>query len=313
MTCPDGPPSKAHESSGPMFQVRFSGAGECPAKTLERSRSLSTVLGLLAPCYSFVVMKKTKTLCELMMLLVLVVSVSACHKSHVAAGVPAAPGTPAAAPPPPLPPTCSLTAEPATIELGKSVTLTWASNNATALDLEPALGKQQVEGSTTATPQESTTYTVSVTGPSGSGTCTARVTVTSPVAQTGSVSESNLPASGAGSASPLTDIYFDYNQSTLRPDAQNTLTQDAAYLKSHPDGKVRIEGYCDPRGSEEYNLGLGDRRATAAKAYMVNLGITSDRIATLSYGKDKPFCTEATEECFQKNRRDHVVLLPAGP
>ena len=250
------------------------------------------------------------------MLLILVVSVSACHKSHVAAGVPVAPGTAAAAPPPPLPPTCSLTAEPATIELGKSVTLTWTSNNATALDLEPVSGKQQVEGSTSVSPQESTTYTASVAGPSGSGTCTARVTVTPPVVKPGSVSESNLPAGGAASSSsssPLTDIYFDYNQSTLRPDAQKALTQDEAYLQSHPDGKLRIEGYCDARGSEEYNLGLGDRRATAAKAYLVNLGIPSDRIATLSYGKDKPFCTDTTEECFQKNRRGHMVLLPAGP
>lgn len=245
------------------------------------------------------------------MVLILAVCFSACHKAHIAAGVPAAPGA-APAPPPPLPPTCSLTAEPATIEMGKSVTLTWSSNNATALDLEPSLGKQQAEGSTTATPQESTTYTLSVTGPSGSGTCTARVTVTPPVGQTPSVSESNLPAGGAASASPLQDVFFDFNQSTLRPEAEQTLTQDAGYLKGHPDAKVRIEGYCDQRGSEEYNLGLGDRRATAAKSYLVNLGVSEDRIATLSYGKDKPFCTDTTDECYQKNRRDHLALLPAG-
>ncbi|MGH9455372.1 MAG: peptidoglycan-associated lipoprotein Pal [Terriglobia bacterium] len=259
-------------------------------------------------------MQKTTVFIELLAVLVLAVLLSACHKSHVAAGIPAAPGTESPTPPPPLPPTCSLTAEPATVEMGKSVTLTWASNNATALDLEPGLGKQQAEGSTTATPQESTSYTLSVTGSSGSGTCTARVTVTPPVAQTGSVSESNLPPGGAGaaSASPLQDIYFDFNQSTLRPEAEQTLTQNASYLKGHPDAKVRIEGYCDQRGSEEYNLGLGDRRATAAKNYLANLGISADRVATLSYGKDKPFCTETTDECYQQNRRDHLVLLPAG-
>jgi peptidoglycan-associated lipoprotein len=257
-------------------------------------------------------MKRTNVKFEWMILLAFLALAPACHKSHIAAGVPAASSAAAPAPPPPLPPTCSLTAEPATVEMGKSVTLTWTSNNATSLDLEPGLGKQQVEGSTTATPEESTTYTVSVTGPSGSGTCTARVTVTPPVGQQASVSESNLPTGGAALASALQDVYFDYNQATLRPEAQQALTQDAAYLKSHPDVKIRIEGHCDQRGSEEYNLGLGDRRATAAKNYLVNLGVSPDHVATLSYGKDKPFCTDTTEECYQKNRRDHMVLLPAG-
>jgi peptidoglycan-associated lipoprotein len=257
-------------------------------------------------------MRKTTVLFDLLIILALAVFLSACHKTPVPAAIPA-PAGPEAAPPPPLPPTCSLTAEPATIEQGKSVTLTWSSNNATALDLEPTLGKQEARGSITATPVESTTYTLSVTGPSGSGTCTARVTVTPAVNQPGSVSESNLPPGGTASpSSPLQDIFFDFNQSSLRPEAEKTLTQDADYLKAHPDAKIRIEGHCDQRGSEEYNLGLGDRRATTAKNYMVNLGISADRIATLSYGKDRLFCTETTEDCYQQNRRDHVVLLPMG-
>lgn len=106
----------------------------------------------------------------------------------------------------------------------------------------------------------------------------------------------------------IKDAFFDFDKSDIRPDAQTALNADADFLKQHPNIKFTIEGHCDERGSEEYNLGLGQRRADAAKNYLVNLGISADNITTISYGKDRPFCTEHNEECWQQNRRAHLVF-----
>jgi peptidoglycan-associated lipoprotein len=97
--------------------------------------------------------------------------------------------------------------------------------------------------------------------------------------------------------------YFDFDKYNIRPDAQTTLTTNADFLKAHPGVKFTIEGHCDERGSEEYNLGLGDKRATSAKEFLVNLGVATDRVSTISYGKDRPVCTEHSEDCWQQNRR----------
>jgi peptidoglycan-associated lipoprotein len=101
------------------------------------------------------------------------------------------------------------------------------------------------------------------------------------------------------------DAYFDYDKADIRADAEAVLTGDAGFLKEHQGIKFTLEGKCDDRGSEEYNLGLGDRRATAAKNFLVNAGVSADRIFTLSLGKNKPVCSEATEDCWQQNRVDH--------
>jgi peptidoglycan-associated lipoprotein len=99
------------------------------------------------------------------------------------------------------------------------------------------------------------------------------------------------------------DIFYDYDTADIRSDAQATLSRDASYLASHPDIKVIIGGYCDERGSNEYNLGLGQNRADAAKSALVTAGVAATRIRVISYGKEKPFCSESTEECWQQNRR----------
>lgn len=256
-------------------------------------------------------MRNTTTLLELCLLLAVMALLAACHAKRVAApSVPAAPSG-AEAPAAPGPPTCTLTVEPATVTMGQSATLTWTSENASDLTLQPKLGPQQAEGSTSVTPTEPTTYTLNLTGPGGNGECNARVTVTPGTPPAPSVEESNLPPGGAQSAAgaKLQDAFFDFNQAQLRPEAQAALTQDAKLLKSHQDVKVRISGHCDQRGSEEYNLGLGQRRAEAAEQFLVNLGIPAENISTVSYGKDRLFCTENTEECYQQNRRAHVEIL----
>ena len=240
----------------------------------------------------------------------LIVLATACHRSRVVAVSPAPPAQPSGpAPTPPGPPSCTLTAEPASVDMGKSVTLTWTSENATTLEIEPGLGKQLVQGSVSVTPNESITYAATVTGAAGSAKCDARVTVAVPPPTKPTVKESTVEAGGAAA---MQDAFFDYDKSDLRDDAKTALSADAGYLKAHPEVKVRIEGYCDQRGSEEYNLGLGDRRATAVKNFLAALGVSDDRLSTVSYGKDKPFCTEMNEECWVKNRRAHLVLEAAG-
>ena len=109
----------------------------------------------------------------------------------------------------------------------------------------------------------------------------------------------------------LLDAYFDYDSSDIREDARNALTRDAdalkAILRDFPNNSLVLEGHCDERGSAEYNLGLGDRRATAAKEFLIQLGIPADRLKTISYGKERPQCTEQNESCWQKNRRAHFA------
>lgn len=245
--------------------------------------------------------QRKRSLALLVGILGVVMLAASCHKKAVA---------PPPTPPPPAPapekPTVNLTAVPSTIEPGQSVTLSWTSENATSLDLQPGVGAVQASGSTSVSPAESTTFTLTATGPGGTATSTARVTVTSapppPAPPAPQVNDATLFEQN------IKDAYFDYNKSDIREDAQQALTADANFLKSNPRFSFTIEGHCDERGSEEYNLGLGDRRANAAKNFLVNLGVPASRITTISYGKDRPFCTDSNESCWQQNRRAHLVM-----
>ena len=111
----------------------------------------------------------------------------------------------------------------------------------------------------------------------------------------------------------IEDAYFDYNKANLRPDAMKALQADSTelrdILKDFPDYKLTIEGHCDERGSAEYNLALGDRRAGAAKDYLVGIGIPSPQLNVISYGKERPVCEEENENCWQRNRRIHIVAV----
>ncbi len=107
----------------------------------------------------------------------------------------------------------------------------------------------------------------------------------------------------------LQPIYFDFDRSFIRSDARPVMKANADWLKAHPTAKIKIEGNCDERGTIEYNQALGQRRATSAKKYLTDLGISSGRISLISYGKEKPICTEHNEDCWQKNRRDDLVVV----
>jgi len=241
---------------------------------------------------------KKRSLAVLVGILGVVLLAGACHKKKEVAPPPPPP------PPPPPAPTVTLTAEPSTVEKGQSITLSWSSQNATELDLEPGVGKVQAQGSSSVTPQDSTTYTLTATGPGGTQSATARVTVTvppppPPPPPVKEISEEDLFGQN------VKDAYFDYDKSDIRPDAETALTGDASFLKQHQSIKFTVEGHCDSRGSEEYNLGLGERRAAAAKTFLVNAGVSADSVSTISYGKSKPVCTDENEECWQQNRRAH--------
>jgi peptidoglycan-associated lipoprotein len=220
----------------------------------------------------------------------------ACHKKQ--------PPPPPPPPPPPATPTATLTANPDTIDKGQSSTLTWQTTNATDVSID-GIGAVQPNGSQQVSPADSTTYTLTAKGAGGSQTATARVTVNAP------------PPPPAPTQSTLTeeqmfaqtvkDIYFDYDKSDLRPSDQASIQADVAFLQQHSNISFTIEGHCDERGSTEYNLALGDNRASAVKNALVAGGIATGRIKTISYGKEKPFCTESNEQCWQQNRRGHFV------
>ena len=234
-------------------------------------------------------------------LLVVVALGAACKKP--APQAPPPPPPPAAAPP--AQPMVNLQASPTSIQRGESVTLTWSSTNATSLNLSPGIGNVTAQGSQRLTPQDSITYTITATGPGGSADASAHITVTAPLPPAPVSRESSLQELFDRE---VKDAYFDYDKADIRADARDALSQTAQFFRSNPQMKVVIEGHCDERGSTEYNLALGDRRAAAAKQFLVSLGIPADRLETVSYGKEKPFCSASTEQCWQQNRRAHFVM-----
>ena len=217
----------------------------------------------------------------------------------------APPPVPPPPPPPAARPTVTLNASSSFVHAGEGVTLTWSSTNATELNLSPGVGNVAPEGSTTVTPTESTTYSITAKGPGGTADASARITV-SPAAPP--VAPKATPTLEELFRANVYDAYFDFNKSDIRPDARDALSKTAEFLRSYAQIRVTIEGHCDERGSTEYNLGLGERRAQAAKQFLVSLGVPADRMETVSWGKERPFCTEHTEECWQQNRRAHFVM-----
>jgi peptidoglycan-associated lipoprotein len=201
-------------------------------------------------------------------------------------------------------PTVTLSADPTSISKGDSSTLSWTSTNATQLTIAPEVGTVTAEGSTKVTPADSTTYTITASGPGGSANSTARVTVSVPKPP-----EEPAPSPDLDTLflKEVQDAYFDFNKADIRADARTALAKTADFLRNYPQIRVTIEGHCDERGSTEYNLALGDRRAGAVKQYLVSLGLSADRISTVSFGKEKPFCAQSNEACWQQNRRGHFV------
>ncbi len=224
---------------------------------------------------------------------------AACH--HEAPS--AANNTPPAPTPPPPRPTVTLQASPTFIDQGQSSTLTWSSTNATKVVL--AGDSVAPEGSKAVTPDASTTYSITASGPGGDAATSVRITV-SPGSRPAEVSAPPLPFDELFRQN-VRDAFFDYDKYDIRPDARDALARTAEFLRRYPEAKVGIEGHCDERGSLEYNLALGAERAEATKKFLESLGIDGNRMNTVSYGKERPFCTEHDESCWQQNRRGHFV------
>jgi peptidoglycan-associated lipoprotein len=226
---------------------------------------------------------------------------AACSKKPIAQ---APPPPPPPAVEPPTRPTVTLQASPTFIQKGQSTKLTWSSTNATSLTLSPEIGAVTAEGTQTVSPQDAITYTITATGPGGSADASVHISVSVPPPPVVTHEPSMQELFDKG----VKDAYFDYDKADIRPDARDALSQTAQFLKSYSQMKVVVEGHCDERGSTEYNLALGDRRAAAAKQFLVSLGIAADRLETVSYGKERPFCSAATEECYTQNRRAHFAM-----
>jgi peptidoglycan-associated lipoprotein len=220
-------------------------------------------------------------------------AVAGCHKK--------------AAPPPPPPPltntapapTAEITANPTAINPGDSVILTWHTSNANDVSIE-GIGQVASSGTQSVKPADSTNYHLIARGDGGNADATARVTVSAPAAAP-PMAESNVD--DAMFHQNVKDVFYDYDSYDIRGDEQPVVSQDANFLNQHPDLKGVVGGYCDERGSVEYNLALGENRANAAKQALVTAGVSPERLRTVSYGKEKQFCTDHSESCWQQNRR----------
>jgi len=209
-------------------------------------------------------------------------------------------------------PTASITADPLAIDLGQSVVLNWRTTNATAVSID-GIGQVAVNGTQTVSPANSTNFHLVAKGDGGTTEANIRVTVKIPT--TDNMGNSNLGEDtglGAGSEAEfhanVQDLFFDYDSAELRADAQASVSSAAHYLNSHPGVRVLIAGFCDDRGSAEYNITLGENRADAAKTALVSAGVSPNRVRTVSYGKERQFCTEENETCWQQNRRDQFSI-----
>jgi peptidoglycan-associated lipoprotein len=229
----------------------------------------------------------------------LLVSAGCSHR--VANNAPA----PAPAATPPAQPTVTLQASRSDISRGQSVTLRWSATNATSVNVTPEVGGVAAEGNTNVTPNQSTTYTATAIGPGGSASATARVTVTIPAPAAAAPRQPSLEELFN---KEVQDAFFDYDKASIRDDARSALAKTAEFLRSYPQVAIMIEGHCDERGSTEYNVALGDRRDDAAKDFLLSQGIAADRIQTVSYGKERPFCSQSNESCWQQNRRAHMRM-----
>ncbi|MEP6714607.1 MAG: OmpA family protein [Terriglobia bacterium] len=202
--------------------------------------------------------------------------------------------------------------EPSTIERGQSAMLRWNVAGSNDVTIDKGIGTVPAAGTRRVVPTETTTYTLSAAGRVGSTTATATVTVTGPAPPpptTSNTRNTNMGTLESRIQSDLQDALFGYDSNNIEETARVVLGSDAEAIKrifaDFPTATINVEGHCDERGSAEYNLGLGDRRASSTRDYLIQLGVPADRLKTISYGKERPACTESNEGCWQRNRRAH--------
>jgi peptidoglycan-associated lipoprotein len=232
-----------------------------------------------------------------------------CSKKVAVKTPPPTPVQQANATPPEKPVITVFSASPNSIDQGSQATLRWAVQHASNVQIAPALGSVNESGNRTIFPSADTVYTLTATGPGGSASATTSVSILVH-------SASRMPDQATKDRiqdllNRIQDAYFDYDKHSIRPDAQTALAADAKtlgeILRQYPDYKLTVQGYCDERGSEQYNLALGEKRAQQAKEYLASLGVPDSQLKTVSFGKEDQVCTEHDEACWQKNRRAHIT------
>jgi peptidoglycan-associated lipoprotein len=226
---------------------------------------------------------------------VTLLSLAGCNKKIAKATLPTPPPAPPA-------PTATLAANPNIIQQGQTTVLSWQTTNSTDTTIA-GLGDVPASGSRSLTPGSSTTYTLVAKGPGGTQDASARVTV-NPKALSATVSPTDMDLFSRS----IKDVFFDYDKSNIRPDEVSATQVDASFLQQHPGIKILVEGHCDDRGSDEYNVALGASRAESVKQSLLQRGISADRIKTISYGKEKPFCAQDNDQCWQQNRVGHLAI-----
>ena len=204
-------------------------------------------------------------------------------------------------------PTATITADPLAIDLGQTVVLNWRTTNATVVTID-GIGQVPLNGTQTVSPSNSTNFHLVAKGDGGMVEAFVRVTVRVPETTLGGTTSYGGSVTPEQFRAAVQDVFFDYDSFDLRPDGQQAAVAAAAFLVAHPNIRVLIGGYADERGSAEYNLALGENRANAAKTGLVNAGVAAARIRVISYGKEKQFCTEANETCWQENRRAQFTI-----
>jgi peptidoglycan-associated lipoprotein len=229
-----------------------------------------------------------------LMIIVALLSLAGCNKRVSQATPPT--------PPPPPAPTASLAASPNVIQEGQTTVLSWQTTDSTDITIA-GLGDVPASGSRSVTPDSSMTYTLVAKGPGGTKDASARVTV-NPSATSETLSPTNMDLFTKN----VKDIFFDYDKSKIRPDEVSVTQGDASFLQRYPKINILVEGHCDDRGSDEYNLALGTSRAESVRQSLLQQGISADRIKTISYGKEKPFCTQDNQQCWQQNRVGHLSI-----
>jgi peptidoglycan-associated lipoprotein len=211
-------------------------------------------------------------------------------------------------------PTASITADPQAIDLGGSVVLNWRTTNATSVSID-GIGQVALNGTQTVSPANSTNFHLIAKGDGGTTEANVRVTVRvgvapAPIGDSGTAGQGDAYGTvpEAEFHANVQDVFFDYDSYDVRTDAVSSIASAARYLNAHPGVHVVINGYCDDRGSTEYNLTLGQNRADAARTALINAGVAADRLRSVSYGKERQFCTDETDACWQENRRAQFVI-----
>lgn len=259
-------------------------------------------------------MKRSVLQVGLMSACLLVLFTTGCKKK--VAATPPPPPPPAAKNEPPPPPAAkpsisSFAAEPSSVVKGSPSTLRWSVSGASDISIDQGVGSVQASGTRQVYPSSDTTYTLIARGVGGTSSATVTVRVTQPQAPPPPPPPTARRSASEFLSQEVNDAFFDYDKFDIREDARGVLTSDAGALKrffgddNYTGTNIVIEGHCDERGSDAYNVALGDKRAQAALDFLKGLGVAESRMKTVSYGKERPQCAEGTEACWQKNRRVH--------